>query len=221
MENCLKSLADQTIDCEIIVCSGPKTDMRKAGEYADRILGPFNTIRDARIAGILNARTDFIISCDSDTIYDRQYCEYAYYDLQRLPSVKAGLVFPKDIDRLEGLDGWVALIESFLTNAIPYEFTLAFRKSEFIKRGLHLRPTRWKRDDIGIDIATYMPPIPDPRMVCWSRLPTANAVRLAKYGPSLLLCGIPIAGVAGVIGLSELAKLAKFFNLNKESKIEK
>ena len=52
-----------------------------------------------------------------------------------------------------------------------------------------------------------MPPIPDPRMVCYTRLPTKNALRIAGYMPSALMGGAPALAIAGIVGANELLRL--------------
>ncbi len=77
LEWSIKSLRDQTVRANIVIAAGPKTDVELAKSLADYVVGPISGIGRARVTAILKYGDDVIVSCDSDTIYDPRYIEYA------------------------------------------------------------------------------------------------------------------------------------------------
>lgn len=213
LEKCLDSLWNQTVRPEIIVCAGPKTDMELANKYADEVIEPVDGIGKARIKGILEASGDYIISCDADSIYDKHYCEYAIQDLQMgLNYIRAGTILPHELKETSTIG------EMILTQIIPYEFSLAFNKNDFIKRGLHKKDYSKPR----VDISTYLYTekilvFPDYRMVVWTRLPTYGARFIEKnYLTSIVLGLSPLFTVGGLIGLSKLLNYIEEYDQKSE-----
>jgi glycosyltransferase involved in cell wall biosynthesis len=198
LARCIASLRGQTVKPEIIIVGGPKTEYELAKSLA-KVLGSIEGIGKARITGILKADSEFIFSMDSDCIYDRRYCEYALEDLQRVPCVKAGWIYPIEPNPL----GYLESISSFL---IPYEFALAFRKSAFLNAGIHLEDYNAPRADICRSILFKLYPYIDFRMVVWSKLPTTLVQTVASYTPQMMLATTPLLIAPGALMLSELSK---------------
>lgn len=205
LEKCISSLRSQTIPVRVVIAAGPKTDMALAERLADKVYPPIIGIGKARINAILNEEAEYIISCDSDSVYESRYAEYALEDLESgAKAVKAGIILPLEWNNL------LALLESSFSPMIPYEFALAFRKSEFLKLGLveeaeRVSDPRW---DIGWRVVTGLNALPDPRMVVYTKMPTYSTNYVAQnYAPSLLAGAlIPIGTVSTVVGASELTK---------------
>jgi len=82
LEQCIQSLRNQTVKVRVVVATGPKTNMELAKSLADAVIGPFDKIGVARVTAILKHGDDVIVSCDSDSIYDPHYVEYALEDLK-------------------------------------------------------------------------------------------------------------------------------------------
>ncbi|MCR6691542.1 MAG: glycosyltransferase family 2 protein [archaeon YNP-LCB-003-016] len=202
LPKCIESLRRQTIPVRIVVASGPKTDMQLASRLADKVYPPIQGIGRARVNAIICEDAEYIISCDSDTIYNEHYVEYALEDLKSgFKAVKAGVILP-----LEWNNG-LGILESACSLAIPYEFALAFRRSEALKAGLVEEARKWSdnRMDVGWFILTRLNPIPDPRMICYTRFPTYGAKYMSEnYLPSIIGGAIPIVTAAGIIGASTL-----------------
>jgi glycosyltransferase involved in cell wall biosynthesis len=194
LEQCLLSLRNQSLRAKIIVASGPRTNFSVAKRYADAVMPPESGIGKARVKAILNADAEYIISCDSDTIYGSNYVKYAVDSLQRHEFVRAGSIYP-----LQG--SVLGYIES-LAFTVPYEFALAFRKSSFLKYGFHLEDYIHPRADLYIPMVKKgIIPYLDFRMKCYTRLPTKFAVALAESHIPALLAGMtPFAfSVAAVL----------------------
>jgi glycosyltransferase involved in cell wall biosynthesis len=207
LERCLLSLRNQTHPLsEVVVASGLKTDLNVARRLADRVLNPVEGIGKARVQAILSCNAEYIISCDSDSVYDPNYVKYAVEDLQRgARAVKAGVILPLE---------WknpLAVLESIFTFLPPYEYAIAFRKSEALKAGLLEEAgkegdnPRW---DIGWFIANRLNALPDFRMLCYTRLPTYGANYIAENYLVSALAGtlIPIGTVSLIVGFSELGR---------------
>ena len=203
LERCLVSLRSQSVRPLILVAPGPQTNMEVASKYADRVLPPADGIGRARVQAVLEADADYIVSCDSDTVYDGRYVEYALQSLQLFPVVKAGIILPLD----SGGGDPLAWAESFFSPLIPYEFALAFRKKVFVDAGLDREDYSNPRADIGVHLARRMFfVLNDPRMTCWTRLPTKGAVLFKEnYLLSALGAMVPVATLGGVIGFSLLS----------------
>lgn len=205
LEKCISSLRSQTIPVRVVIAAGPKTDMALAERLADKVYPPIIGIGKARLNAILNEEAEYIISCDSDSVYESRYAEYALEDLESgAKAVKAGIILPLEWNNP------LALLESSFSPMIPYEFALAFRKSEFLKLGLveeaeRVSDPRW---DIGWRVVTGLNTLPDLRMVVYTKMPTYGANYVAQnYAPSLLAGAlIPIGTVSIVVGASELTK---------------
>jgi len=199
LERCLASLRSQSVRPYVIVASGPKTDVEVAVRYADRVMEPVEGIGRARVKAIVEADAEYIISCDSDTVYAPGYVEYALQSLQLFPFVKAGTILPLDTD-----DVALAYAESLFSPLIPYEFALAFRRKAFLEAELDKEDYSSVRSDIGMGIVKRMIFVfNDPRMVCYTRLPTKGAVNFREnYLLSALGAAAPLAVVGGLIGYS-------------------
>lgn len=186
LERCLQSLKNQSIETSIIVASGPKTDLAIAEKYADRVFDPVAGIGKARVQAIQAALTPYILSCDSDTVYDSRYAEYAALDLKTFNAVKAGSIRPLNISPL----AWVEMATQYM---FAYEFSLAFRKQAFLEAGIHERDYSNVKEDIGRAVFARLFPVPDLRMVCWTRMPTYHAELAVEYMPMALVGFAPIA----------------------------
>lgn len=199
LERCLQSLRQMTVPVEIIVASGPKTDIALAEKYADLVLNPVAGIGRARVQAILAASTPYILSCDSDTVYDSKYSEVASQDLKTLSAVRAGSILP-----LEG--SIMAWVETVTQLAFAYEFSLAFRRQAFLDAGIHELDYSHPKNDIGREVLVRLLPFIDPRMVCWTRFPTYHAELAAPYLPIALAGLAPLTATAGVALVNEVAK---------------
>jgi len=200
LERCLQSLRLQTVPMEIIVASGPKTDLALAKRYSDLVLDPVAGIGRARVHAILEASTPYVVSADSDTVYDSKYCEYVLEDLKAWRAVRAGSIRP-----LEGSP--MAWVETATQLAFAYEFSLAFRRQAFLDAGIHELDYSHPKNDIGREVLVRLLPLPDPRMVCWTRFPTYHAELAAPYVPIALAGLAPLAASAGVALANEVAKI--------------
>lgn len=200
LERSAKSLRNQTEKIELWIAPGPKTDMELAKSLGDVIMPPERGIGKARVNAILNAESDYILSCDSDTEYAPNYAEIALQDLKLLPVVKAGIILPrKDYPEDDLLLAWLEAISHLL---VPYEYCLAFRKSAFLNAGIHLFDYESNpRADIGFGIHVRMSPLlSDPRMVCWTRLPTKGALMVRdEFLPSMLGVVVPYGALGTLV----------------------
>jgi glycosyltransferase involved in cell wall biosynthesis len=197
-EKCISSLRGQTVPVRVVVAAGPRTDLAVAEKLADRVYPPIKGIGRARVNAILKEECEYILSCDSDSVYEAHYAEYALQDLKAgAKAVKAGIILPLDWSNP------LAAFESALSLIPPYEFALCFRKSEFLKLGVvEEADPRW---DIGWSVVRGLNAYPDFRMVVWSKLPTYGGYNVAEnYAPSLIAGLTPIFGVAGIVGASTL-----------------
>ena len=203
LEKCLESLRDQTERVEIIVVGGDKTDYELAKSLADEVYGPITTsIGDARVYGILKANGEVILSCDSDTIYLPNYAETAMRELQKRGFVRAGTILPHKPNPL-GL--WEI---KYLYPIVPYEHTLAFRKSAFISHGLHEIKFRLKREDLAVHLAwrgMLIPPIKE--MVLRTRVPTKFVENCSKLIPSATIASLPITAISSMLLAKTFLKL--------------
>jgi glycosyltransferase involved in cell wall biosynthesis len=184
LEWSIKSLRDQTVSANIVIAAGPKTNIELAKSLADYVVGPISGIGRARVTAILKYGDDVIVSCDSDTIYDPRYIEYALNDLVYTNSVRAGTIYPLN----PSVEGW---FEALMTPFIPYEYALAFKKQYLLSR----LPRNWEslgsRWDIGWLLLPYAI---DTRMRLWTRLPTYGgtiAINTAKLGIVATLSALP------------------------------
>lgn len=197
---CIQSLRRQSIPVRIVIASGPKTDLSLAEKLADKVYPPIEGIGKARVNAILKEDAEFIISMDSDTVYDSRYVEYAVEDLRNgAKAVKAGVILPLEWDNP------VAVLDSALSFISPYEFAMAFKKSEALKAGLVEELEKYgdnPRWDIGWFTVTRLGALPDFRMKCWTRLPTKWAAYVAEnYAPSAIGGLIPIAVTSTIVSL--------------------
>jgi len=185
LEQCIQSLRNQTERVRIVVATGPRTDAELAKSLADEVIGPFDRIGVARIAAILKHGDDIIISCDADSIYDPRYAEYALEDLRESNSVKAGSIYP-----LPGHYYLESIIEPNLLFFMPYEFSLAFKRSLILSR----LPSDWEQSSPRWDIGMLTVPFMiDNRMRVWTRLPTYYGTRI--------IAGVKLAGVGAAAAL--------------------
>jgi len=204
LERSLLSLHDQTVKPYIIVASGPKTDLELARSLADEVLPPQSGIGRARVRGILKANSEYVLSCDSDTFYSPTYVEEAVNYLSTFGEfgfnfVKAGSIHPHE-------ENVLGRIETLAVMLYPYEFCLAFRKPAFIELGIHECDYSNPRIDIGHYLVTRTITTVNPRMECYTRLPTKFVSDLAEYAPSIVLSSIPAGLAAGLVLLSVLGK---------------
>lgn len=131
LEDCIWTLRDQTVPPEIILVGGDKTDYALARSSCDKVYGPISGIGEARTYGILAAK-EFIISCDSDTLYPSNYVETAYKLLQEYEYVMATRAEP-----IEWPDDSIKRVRIFIEQMwypfMPYDHGLAYRKSAVIR----------------------------------------------------------------------------------------
>lgn len=195
LERSLLSLKPQ-VD-ELIVCPGPKSDLTLASKLADRVLEITEGIGKARVKGILEAKGKYIISADSDCIYDGGYVGSAVQDLQLLNAVKAGRVLPLEWNP-------VSVFEGLMVPWFCYEFGLAFRRDAFLGARIHEADYSDGRSDIGLSVLSRLLPVPDPRMLCWTRLPTHYGdIIMRDYLPSILASSALLGGVAAIPLINE------------------
>lgn len=203
---CIESLRCQTVPVRVVVAVGQETDLELATKLADKVYPPMSGIGKARVNAILNEKDNYMLSCDSDTCYAPNYAEIALQDLKLLNAVKAGTIFPLDNPPADLLVAWTEMV---LSPFVPYEFCIAFRRDAFLAAKIHeLDYDDNARGDIGLGIQRRMfPLLSDPRMVCWTRLPTKGAVIVRdNYLPSMLGVAIPFGALGSLISLSELRK---------------
>ena len=194
-ERSLRSLRDQTLQPEILLCGGPKTDYELARSLADKVLGPVEGIGKARVQGILEASCDNIVSADTDSIYAPTYCETANMDLKNLSAVRAGFILPLELKEP------LTMLETTLSPLVPYEFAYAFRRTSFCNAGIHMEDYSYKRADIGVWVSRRLLPLLDPRMIVYTRFPTEGAKIAAQYLPSMLAAGAPFLTLAALTQL--------------------
>jgi len=184
LEWSIKSLKDQTVGARIVIAAGPKTNIELAKSLADYVVGPISGIGRARVTAILKYGDDVIVSCDSDTIYDPHYIEYALDDLQFANAVRAGTIYPLN----PSVEGW---FEALMTPLIPYEYALIFKKQYLLSR----LPSNWGSLGYRWDIGWLLLPYTiDARMRLWTRLPTYGgtiAINTAKLGIVATLSALP------------------------------
>jgi len=202
-ERSLQSLHSQTHQLEeIIVVPGPKGDLELAKELADRVLEPTRGIGDARVKGVLAAKSKYVVSADSDTIYDKRYVEFAVQSLEEWGNaVRAATILPLEWTPL-------AVVETLFSLVPPYEFSFVFRRKAFLDAGIHLQPFRGPRDDIGPRVVSRLWPRLDGRMVCWTRFPSEGAKTASMYGPSALAGLMTVVYTVAVPAANELSKFA-------------
>jgi len=205
LPRCIDSLRKQTVPVSIILCRGPSTDFQLAKALADKVLDPVEGIGKARVKGILEANSEYILSCDSDTYYAENYAEIALEDLQRAKAVKAGIILP-----LKWKEPLV-LLETALSSIPCYEFALAFRRKDFLRAGIVEEAERYGADrrwDIGGAVVTRLNAWPDFRMKVLTRMPTKGAWGFVEnYAVPLLAGTVPLAITAGVVGASRFSAL--------------
>ena len=199
LERCVASLRNQkNVSVEIILCGGPKTNYEFAKKLAEKVLGPIQGIGKARVEGILQAGSDYILSCDSDSIYDSRYSEYVVQNLREASAVRAGTILSLEpqsgLGAVETLGSWWPLI--------PYEFALAFRRGAFLQAGIHKLDYDYERADIGGEVFWKLWPRWEPRMIVHTKFPSYGAKVTAEYLPSALAGLAPVAGVVGLVGAS-------------------
>jgi len=198
---CIDSLRHQTIPVRVVIASGPKTDLELVKKLGDQVYPPLLGIGKARVNAILGERDEYIVSCDSDTRYNGNYCELAVQDLRVLGFVKAGMILPAE----QPSDVGLALFEQVFSFLGPYEYAIAMRRSAFLGLGVHrMDYDSCPRSDIGLGILRRTILLPDPRMVCWTRLPTKSAYVTKEYFPAIAAAVAPFAILGGLIGLNEL-----------------
>lgn len=199
-EKSLISLKNQVN--EIVVCPSSKTDLELAKKYAHTILPAMDGgIGRARVKGIEAAEGKYILSCDSDTTYDRKYADIAVQDLQMFRAVKAGSISPYE-STLE------SQFEAVTMPLFAYEFSLAFRKDDFIRSNIHKCDYSYGLSDIGFHVLARLPPVlPDYKMKCQTRAPTRLGHGFIKeFLPAIAGIVLTIGGIAALPVLGELSK---------------
>ncbi|MBA7493293.1 hypothetical protein ES702_03851 [subsurface metagenome] len=197
LKSSLKSLRAQTVPTKIIVAPSDKTDIGIAKKYADKVMKPVDGIGRARVQAILEASTPYILSCDSDTFYPPKYAEYALETLRHWNAVKAGIILP-----LEGRNP-LAWAEVATQPWFAYEFSLGFRRQAFLDAGIHRDDYSQQKNDIGRAVMVKLIPVPNPRMVCYTRLPTYHAELAVDYIPIALVGFAPLVASVGIPLLNE------------------
>jgi glycosyltransferase involved in cell wall biosynthesis len=204
LERCLRSLRGQ-VD-EIVVCPSSRSDLRVAKRYAEVVLEPEDRgMGRARVKGILRATGRYVLSADSDTVYSPAYARFAAEDLGMLNAVKAGTILPLE----PSLEGHV---ECALMPVFGYEFSLAFRRDAFLSAGCHKDEGNYahRLSDIGLPVVVKLLPLPDVRMVCFTRAPTRIGRVIAKdYWQSLLATGALLGGAVALPLANELSKVLR------------
>jgi len=91
---------------------------------------------------------------------------------------------------------------------------MAFRRNAFLQFGFDREDYSNPRDDIAKGIVKRMLVVPpDPRMVCWTRLPTRVACMARdNFLPSILGVTVPFAAVGTVGLINELIKIWEGLN---------
>jgi glycosyltransferase involved in cell wall biosynthesis len=199
---CLQSLRAQTIPLTLIVASGPKTDGALARKYADKVMKPVKGIGRARVQAILEASTPYILSCDSDTIYAEDYAQFALEDLKLFNAVQASAIRPLENNILH----WVEAVGASYSPIFGFEFALAFRRQAFLDAEIQTIDCEDPRNDIGYAVKFRLFPLPDPRMVCWSRFPTYGARLASEYLPPLMIGLVPLGFTLGIPLVNEFLK---------------
>lgn len=185
---------------EVVVASGPKTDLALARRLANVVTEPTPGTGTARVQGILASSGDIVLTCDTDTIYSRGYAEAAARQLRRYSSVMAGRIMPYE----DPVPGSLAWIESTAAWAIPYEFALGFKRDALERSGILEKRYTNPRLDIGPWVARRLPPIPVFSMSCRTRMPTYYAKLLASYMPAVAGASIPLAVVGAPLIWSQV-----------------
>jgi len=204
LKQTIASLRSQTLKpSEIIVAAGPRTSLDLAKKYADKVLEPTEGIGKARVEGVLAANGEYIISADSDTLYNRRYVQFAVQDLDAgAKAVRAGVILPLEFNHP------LILLETALSLIPNYEFALAFRKEAFIEAGIHKEDYSNPRMDIGGHVARRLGVTPDFRIICYTRMPTKGAYEYSeKYLASAIAGAAPLVAVTGVTVANEMFKL--------------
>jgi glycosyltransferase involved in cell wall biosynthesis len=206
--SCIESLLNQTLKLsEIVVVPGPRTPtetVEKLKRIGIKVLEPVKGIGRARIRGIEETKADIVLSCDSDSEYDKRYAEEAVKTLkQHFKAVKAGTVIPKK------WSFW-ALLELPLATILPYEFGLAFWRNDLLSTSAprvaqEVENPLW---DIGPVVAREMMPVAvNPRMVVKTRLPTHAVKHLVEtWVPQVIGSATPIAAAIGIATVEEFSK---------------
>jgi len=174
----IESLRNQTVKCDIILAPGPNSDLELARPLVDVVMPPTIGIGRSRVNAILQNDAEYIVSCDSDCLYDKRYIEFAVEDLEAgMRAVKAGIILPFE---------WkepLTLVETALSLIPPYEYALCFRRA----------------------VVTRLNAWPDFRMKVLTRMPTKGAWGFVEnYAVPLLAGTVPLAITAGVVGASRL-----------------
>jgi len=199
----IESLRNQTVKCDIILAPGPNSDLELARPLVDVVMPPTIGIGRSRVNAILQNDAEYIVSCDSDCLYDKRYIEFAVEDLEAgMRAVKAGIILPFE---------WkepLTLVETALSLIPPYEYALCFRREDFLRAGIVEEAERYGADrrwDIGGAVVTRLNAWPDFRMKVLTRMPTKGAWGFVEnYAVPLLAGTVPLAITAGVVGASRL-----------------
>jgi glycosyltransferase involved in cell wall biosynthesis len=180
LELTINSLRNQETPVEIVVVDGGSTDgsWEIATSMADKAVRGYGLGMGLdRVIGIKQASGDFIISCDSDAIYPQHYSTLAKELLTKY-CAWTGPIYPKDSKDWKRLAELESLGSHFVSIApFCYEHNLIFKKSVFLNLGLDKLPYL-SRFDIGVPVKIFMRPDYEPRLYCYSRLPTYLFKRL-------------------------------------------
>jgi len=183
LEKCIESLRNQTERARIIIVGGDKTDYELAKSLADEVYGPItSSIGDARVYGVLKAKGEIIISCDSDTIYPPNYVETMVKGLEEHDFVKAVTAEPADGWSDNPVRNFLILFEQRIYPYIPYEHSIAFKKQAFLNEKLHEINFCMHREDIAIHMMRKMIPVIPLDIACYTRMPTNWVIEFFTYG---------------------------------------
>jgi len=187
LEKSVESLRDQTERVHrIIIVGGDKTDYELAKAIADEVYGPVTkSIGDARVYGVLKANDEIIISCDSDSIYPPEYVEVCVRELKEHDFVHAKNAEPVDGYSDNPIKNTLILFEQTIYPYIPYEHSLAFRRSAFLANDLHKIDFKIHREDIAIHMLRKLIPFVPIDITCYTRLPTNWVVEASTVLPLL------------------------------------
>lgn len=191
LRECLESLSHQKHLSEIVVVDGYSTDgsYEYANEHANTVIQERGFGR-ARVRGILEAKHDSIMSCDSDSIYPPHYSEVAE-EILSYWTAGTGPVYPKDPD----VPG--AKIESSFSSfpkGFVYEHNCVIDRDAFVRAGLDCLPY-FSYFDIGYAVGLGMDPIFDRRLWCKTRLPTrflSVPAKLAEIWGEVFKAGLEV-----------------------------
>ena len=179
----------------------PRTRLDAVEKYVDRVTEPVSPVGYARYVGLLAASNRIVAFCDTDTVYDEKYFDYAVEDFAVDPElgvVKAGVVLPHEPSIL----GYIQSLTHYLIGA--YEFgwivdrekvlrALGERDVELLKRS---------RVDFGmLHSVKRLKPLVDRRMKVKTRMPTYH---FSNYSLTLIGSITPVVSVSLAVLVEEV-----------------